>query len=160
MPRNAIYAALLGAVALGIYLFQLWTPERQVELHSRDLLSALESGDASALDAFLSETYADDWGQDKALVLSRLRQVMRYGSDARLAADGARVTVAGTEGEWRARIVIEADANELTAPMLAHVNGVTEPWVLQWRRESWKPWDWQLVCISNPSFELPRSLPW
>ena len=161
MSRHQLYAGVIAAVALGIYLFQLWTPERQVELHSRNLLAAIGENDAAALRDFLSEGYQDDWGHDKALLLSRLRQVVPYATrGGQLVSHGPIVRADRTEGEWRARITIEADANELTAPLIAHVNAVTEPFVLQWRRQSWKPWDWQLVRVSNPGFELPRQLGW
>lgn len=161
MSRNQLYAGLLAAVALGVYLFQLWTPERQVELHSRNLLAAIEENDASALRDFLAGDYRDDWGHDKAVVLSRLRQVVPYATrGGQLVPHGVVARADGAEGQWRARITLEADANELAAPLIGHVNAVSEPFVLQWRRQSWKPWDWQLVRVSNPGFELPRQLGW
>ena len=160
MFSNRVYAGLLAAVAVGIYLFQLWTPQRQVELHSRGLLAAIEDNDGAELSQFLADTYQDDWGHDKALVLSRLKQVVRYARGGQLVPHNATVQTSDTSGEWRGRITIEAEANELTAPLLNHVNAVTDPWVLQWQRQSWKPWDWKLVRVSNPGFELPRQLGW
>lgn len=161
MSRNQLYALAITAVAVGIYLFQLWTPERQVELHSGNLLAAIAENDAPALRDFLADSYQDDWGHDKGAVLSRLRQVVPYATrGGQLVPLGAVVRADSTEGEWRARITIEADANELTAPLIGHVNAVREPFVLQWRRQSWKPWDWQLVRVSNPGFELPRQFGW
>ena len=161
MSRNQLYAGVLVAVAVGIYLFQLWTPARQVELHSLHLLAAIEENDASALADFLADGYQDDWGHDKALVLSRLKQVVPSAArGGQLVAHGAAVRAERAAGEWRGRITIEADANELTVPLIHHVNAVTDPYVLQWRRQSWKPWDWQLVRVSNPGLELPRQLGW
>ena len=160
MSHNAFYAAALTAVAAGVYLFQLWSAERQIELHSLHLLEALEENDASGISDFVAETYQDDWGHDKALLLERLRQIAPSGRDGRLVVRDAAAQANGGEGEWRARITIETDANELTAPMIERVNSVPEPFVLRWRRESWKPWDWKLARVSNPSFELPRELRW
>lgn len=158
--RNAVYTAVLAAFVLGIYLAQLWTAERQVELHGHNFLEAIEESDARALHEFLADDYEDDWGHDKTRVLSRLKQVVPYARNGRLVAREETVQITGSEGEWRARIAIDAEGNELTAPLIGYVNGVSEPWRLQWRRESWKPWDWKLVRVSNPGFEMPRQFGW
>ena len=160
MLRNWIYAAVVGLVVLGIYVAQLWTPERQVELHSVHLLEAVEESDWADVAEFLAESYQDDWGHDKAVLLSRLRQTLRYARGGQLAVREASVRATDDEGEWRGRISIEAEANELTAPLIGHFNAVPEPFVLKWRRESGKPWDWKLVRVSNPSFEIPREVGW
>jgi hypothetical protein len=34
------------------------------------------------------------------------------------------------------------------------INSLEEPFALQWRQMSWKPWDWQLVGATNPGLEL------
>ena len=158
MPRNWIYAGIIGLVVLGTYLAQLWTPERQVELHSLNLLEAVEESDWADVADFLAESYADDWGHDKAVLLSRLRQTLRYARGGQLGVRDASVRATSEEGEWRARISIEGETNELTAPLVGQFNAVAEPFVLQWRRQSWKPWDWKLVRVSNPGFEIPRGL--
>jgi hypothetical protein len=133
MFRNSFYAGLLAAVALGVYLLQLWTPERQVELHSLNLLSAIEDADADELAEFLADDYADDWGHDKELAVSRIRQVVRFTRDVRLVATNASPRVTGANGEWHARVTIEAEPNELSVLMMERVNNLKEPFVLQWR---------------------------
>ena len=158
MFRNGVYAGLLAAVALGIYLLQLWAPERQVELHSLNLLAAIEDADADELTEFLADGYADDWGHDKALAVSRIRQIVRYTRDLRLVPANASPRVVGLDGEWHARVTIEAEPTELSVMMMERVNNLTEPFVLKWRRQSWKPWDWKLVRASNPRLELPRDV--
>ena len=40
--RNGFYAGLVVAVIWGIYLFRLWQPERQIELHNVHLLEQIE----------------------------------------------------------------------------------------------------------------------
>ncbi len=37
------------------------------------------------------------------------------------------------------------------------VNHLPEPFVLEWRRISARPWDWKLVRVSNPALELNES---
>ncbi len=35
------------------------------------------------------------------------------------------------------------------------INPLNEPFRLQWRKQSWKPWEWKLVHASNEALDLP-----
>jgi hypothetical protein len=153
--RNGFYAGLLLAVAAGIYLYQLWQPARQVELHSVHFLNAIERKQWAALADFLDETYEDQWGHDRALLLTRVREVIRYTRDLRIEAHEADVSPGQGEGHWRARITVDGDPNEVTALIKERVNSIEAPFDLLWRQQSRKPWDWKLVRVSNPALELP-----
>jgi Na+/H+-dicarboxylate symporter len=54
--RNGFYAGALVAVIAGIYLFQLWQPDRQVHLHSVHLATALEQKEWDDVSGFLRPT--------------------------------------------------------------------------------------------------------
>ncbi len=90
--RNGVYAGLLLALILGVYLFQLWQPTRQVQLHSEHLIDAVQAKNWNALDRFLDEDYRDQWNQDRVLVLSRLRQVLHFARHLRVIADSPIVS--------------------------------------------------------------------
>ena len=153
--RNAFYAGALVAVVVGLYLFQLWQPDRQVHLHSVHLAAALEQKDWSDVSEFLARDYADQWGHDRETVLMKLQQVLHYARNLRIDAQQTITSAANGEGRWIARIRIEADDNEVAAFIKERVNVLEEPFELNWRRQSWKPWDWQLVRVNNPALELP-----
>src|SRR5438552_2667719 len=76
--RKGFYAGLVLAAALAIWLWQLWQPAHQVELHSEHLIAAVQSKNWSAVGDFLDEAYRDQWNQDRSIVLSRLREVFRF----------------------------------------------------------------------------------
>ncbi len=155
--RNEFYAGLLVSIALGIYLFQLWRPARQVELHSENLLRAIEDKDWAAFADFVGEGYEDQWGHNRAVVLARVQQVVVYTRGLEFQTHDAVVRRAETdEPFWRARITVSGEENELMTLIERPVNAVTEPWELHWRRQSWKPWGWKLVRVSNPGFQLPE----
>ena len=158
--RNGFYAGALLAVAAGVYLFQLWQPERQVSLHSIHLVEALEERDLDAVASFLNAGYQDQWGHDRASLLSRLGTVLRYARDLDVQANGAWVELNGNEAAWYAKITVQGGEGEVNAIIENHVNPVVEPFKLQWRRESWKPWDWTLVGVTNSEFQLPPGTPW
>src|SRR3712207_8069835 len=99
-----VTAGLLAAIVIGVYLWQLWQPDRQVELHSRHLLEAVEQKDWSGIAAFVDASYEDQWGDDRTLLLTRLRQVLTYTRDLRLEPHDATAFSSNGRGEWRARI--------------------------------------------------------
>ena len=157
--RNGFYAGALLAVAAGVYLFQLWQPERQVALHSQHLLAALEERDVEAIAEFVDPAYQDQWKHDRRLLLSRLGAVLRYARDLDLQVNSAWVELNGDEAAWHARIIVDGGEHDVDALIEQHVNAVAEPFKLQWRRQSWKPWDWKLVSVTNSEFEPPSGMP-
>ena len=73
--KNLRLAAGLAAVALAIFLALLWQPARQVRLHQRHLLKAVEKRNWQAVWKFIGAEYRDRWGHDKENVLSQSAQV-------------------------------------------------------------------------------------
>ena len=155
--RVGFVAGLLSALALGVYLFLLWSAANQVELHTTHLLTALEKNDWSEVGEFLDPSYADQWGHDRETLLTRLRQVLPYARHLRLHPAEVRIVATGNEGEWRGRVNLEADPNELSTIIRERINSLEEPFTLQWRQVSWKPWDWRLVRVTNPALEISES---
>ncbi len=155
--RNGFYAGLLFTVIAGIYLIRLWQPERQVELHALHLLEAIGERDWGAVAEFIDPEYRDQWQHDRLLLLARLRLVGGYTRDLRL--DPHEPLVIETDGgpEWRARITARGDEGEMIALIKQHLNLIDDPFRLQWRQRSWKPWDWKLVHASNEALVLPTA---
>lgn len=153
--RNGFYAGLLAAVAVGIYLLQLWQPDRQVELHSAHFLEAVQEQDWSAIEDFVDASYHDQWGHDRAVLIARLRAVLRYTRNLQLEARETLPIAEGERGRWQARITASGHENELMALIKQHINTLHEPFQFEWRRRSWKPWDWKLTGVTNPALELP-----
>src|SRR4051812_8751715 len=155
--RNGFYAGLALAILIAAYLFWLWRPERQVRLHNEHLLAAVESKDWSNFAEFIDDSYQDQWGNDRALLLTRLREILSYARNLRIDRLGVGVRPVGEEAECSARIRFEADENEVTTFIKDHVNTLDNPFVFRWRHGSSKPWDWKLTRVSNDALELPTS---
>ncbi len=152
--RNGFWAGLLVAFVIGIWLVQLWGAENQVRLHSEHLVHQVERRNWSAVGNFIAADYHDDWGDDRARLLTRLRLVGRFFFDLTITISEARAQVNVPNGIWKARIQM-AGRGEAAAEVTSRVNSLTTPFVLSWRRESWKPWDWKLVRMANESLEIP-----
>jgi hypothetical protein len=155
--RNGFYAGLLVAFVVGLYLASLWAAERQVQLHSEHLVAAIEKRDAADVAAFIDESYRDDWGDDRELLLQRVRALLQLLRNIHVNATAPAIAVTGGEGRWTARVTITADG-EFAPAVSERVNAVTTPFELFWRKRSWKPWDWKLVRVANPTLEIPRGL--
>jgi len=155
--RNGFYAGLLIALGIGIYLFQVWQPERQVRLHSLQLVSAVERKAWSEVADFIDTTYADRWGHDRDLLVARLRAVLPYARNLHLDLIAPACNATAGEGQWSARITVEADPNDVAALIKERVNSLDAPFELHWRRVG-KPWEWKLVRVDNAALELPEGM--
>ena len=152
--RAGFVAGLLLTLGLGVYLFLLWSAANQVELHTTHLLTALEKKDWSEVGEFLDPSYADQWGHDRETLITRLRQVLPFARHLHLHPAEVRIVATGGEGEWRGRVTLEADSNELSTIIRERINSLEEPFTLQWRQVSWKPWDWRLMRVTNPALDI------
>jgi hypothetical protein len=154
--RHGFLAGAVLACVIGGYLLWLWQPERQVRLHNQHMLDAVEAKDWVKLGQFIDESYQDQWGNDRPLLLARLREILRYARNLRIERLGVGVQLASDGAICSARITVDADDNELTAFIKERVNTLDTPFVFRWRQASGKPWDWKLTRVSNEALELPE----
>ena len=140
---------------LGIYLFTLWQPARQVELHSENLLAEIEAKDWKDVGKFIADDYQDRWGQDRSVVLQQLRQVLGIVRNPQITATAAQPRIAGRQGFWTAKITVKGEG-EFAVLIEERVNSLSEPFELEWQRKSGKPWDWKLVGVKQPELDISR----
>ena len=154
--KNGFIAGAIGALVFGLWLAHLWGSENQVRLHSQHFLRQIEKRNATSAVDFIAVDYHDDWGHDRALLLDRLRIVLRLFSSLTITAAEPDVELSASDATWRASIQLAGAGGEFTPQIIEKVNGLTKPFTLRWRHESWRPWDWKLVAVSNPALELSR----
>ncbi len=150
---NGFSAGLVLALVLGIYLFFLWQPRRQIYLHNEHFLHAIEQKSWSKVRDFMDKGYQNQWGQGRELVLSRLREVLRALRNFRINRQEQSIDVAQRAGEWRGRITVDSDIDEVSTMFKERVNALEKPFELRWQQQSGKPWDWKLVRVMNAGFE-------
>ncbi|HEV3147315.1 MAG TPA: hypothetical protein VGZ24_01580 [Chthoniobacterales bacterium] len=153
--RQGFYGGLGLALLIGLFLIWLWRPERQVHRHTENFLRTIEKRNWTDVADFIGNDYQDQWGDDRARVLERMRDVLRYFRRIRIDATNAAVRVDNQRGYWNAKITIDGDQGEVTALVKERLNSLARPFELEWRRQSAKPWDWKLVRVSNASLEIP-----
>jgi hypothetical protein len=143
------------AIFVGFWLVHLWSGPEQVQLHSENFLRQVEKRDILGAGNFIAADYHDDWGDDRALLLNRLRLVVGSLNSLTIKAGEPNVTLTPPDASWKAKIQINGSGSELASELNTRVNSLTTPFELHWRRKSWKPWDWDLVEIRNPSLQIP-----
>jgi hypothetical protein len=156
--RNGFYAGLAVAIIFGLYLFRLWQPQRQIELHNAHLLARIEGHDWKAVGQFVSETYQDRWGNNRALLLERLPQVFRAMGQTRIESTELKVRRDNGVGYVRTRIRVEGNG-DYADYIQTRVNALEEPFEFEWQRGATWPWDWKLVSVRNPGLEISGSTP-
>jgi hypothetical protein len=154
--RNGFYAGLLVAGIWGIYLARLWQPSRQVELHTRHLLAQIENKNWKAVGEFIGNDYGDRWGDDRTLLLERLREVFRVLPGARIEFTGAASRIQDGRGYWSAKINVKG-SGQFADFIESRVNSLESPFEFEWQRGATWPWDWKLAAVKNPDLEIPES---
>lgn len=140
------------------YCAWLWQPKRQVALHHRHFLDAIEQRQWKALSEFLADDFQDGHGHDKVWVLKESREMLRH-FFVFLAIEESETTVLlkpSGGGEVRALLRIDGRGSAFVDEIIRRVNASHERFEFHWRKASWKPWDWQLTQVAHPLLgEMP-----
>lgn len=155
--RDGFYAGLTIFLVVATFLMWLWQSDRQVARHSQNLLHAIEREDWTRATEFIGSDYQDQWHNDRALLLARIREVFRYLRNVQFTASLPTVQTDHGNAHWQSRITINGDGGEAMMVVKERVNSLTAPFDLEWRQMSGKPWDWKLVRIGHPELSIPES---
>jgi hypothetical protein len=153
--RGGFYCGLALALCIGLYLIWLWRPEHQIRRHTENFFHAIERKDWTAAADFIGSDYRDQWGDDRARVLERMREGFRYVRGPRIMASSPGVQVEPRRAMWTGKIMVYGIDNDVMELLDERVNSLPAPFELEWHRLSGKPWDWKLVRVSNSTFEIP-----
>ncbi len=102
--RGGFLVGLALALCIGLYLVRLWRPARQVRRHTENFFHAMEHKDWAAAATFIGSDYQDQWGDDRARVLERMREGFRYVRGPRIVASDPTVRVEMRRAVWTSKI--------------------------------------------------------
>ena len=156
--REAILSVLAGAVSIGLYLLWLWRPEHQVRLHTEHFFHAIDGRNWETVAEFIGLDYRDQWDQDRTRVLERLREGFRWLRGSTITAAAGTVQVETPRATWTGKINIYSSDDGVMQLLDERVNRLPAPFELEWHHVSGKPWDWKLVRVSNPAFQIPADV--
>jgi hypothetical protein len=157
-PRGAFIGGTAVIVSAGIYLFWLWRPEHQVRLHTKNFFHAIDDRSWKAVADFVGDDYYDQWNDDRARLLERMREGFRWVRGSRIIAASPSVKVELPRAIWVGRIVVYSSDDEVMEVLDERVNKLPAPFEFEWRKMPGKPWNWKLVRVSNPSFQIPPEM--
>jgi hypothetical protein len=153
--RGAFYGCLVTAACVALFLLWLWRPERQIQRHTENLFHAIEHKNWADAGSFIAGDYRDQWGDDRARLLGRMREGFRYVRDLKISALSVSVQAEQRGAQWSGRIWIDGDQSEVMELLKEQVNSLSTPFELEWHRLSRKPWDWKLMGVRNSGLEIP-----
>lgn len=156
--RGGFYGGLVLAVCIGLYLVWLWRPEHQVRLHTENFFHAIDHRNWDTVADFIGNDYQDQWGDDRAQVLERMRAGFRWVRGSRVIASNPNVQMEGGRGVWIGKITVYSSDDSVIEILDERVNKLPTPFKLEWVQLSGKPWDWRLLHVSNSAFEIPADL--
>jgi hypothetical protein len=156
--RGGFYGGLALAVCVGLCLIWLWRPQRQVQRHTENFFYAIEHRNWEAVADFIGTDYQDQWGDDRARVLERMREGFRWVRGARIIATNPSVQVETRRAVWTGKIMVYSTDDAVMELLDQRVNKLPTPFELEWYRLSGNPWDWKLVRVSNSGFEIPADV--
>ncbi len=144
----------LAAFALAIWLALLWQPARQVRLHQRHLLRAVEKRNWTNVGKFIGAEYRDRWEHDKENVIARSAQVFGQFLFCNIEAQEHSLHLADGAGTIGVRLTLSGTGSPIADFAKQRVNALTEPFIFKWTHRSWKPWDWELIAVDQPQLEI------
>ena len=156
--RGGFYGGLVLAVCIGLYLVWLWRPAHQVRLHTENFFHAIDHRNWNAVADLIGNDYQDQWGDDRARVLERMREGFRWVRGSRIIASNPNVQMEAGRGVWIGKITVYSSDDGVMELLDERVNKLPTPFKLEWIQLSGKPWDWKLVRVSNSAFEIPADL--
>jgi len=156
--RGGFFGGLALAVCLGLYLLWLWQPGHQVRLHTENFFHAIERRDWEAVADFIGNDYQDQWGDDRARVLERMREGFRWVRGSRIVAPNPAVQIETRRAIWIGKITLYSSDDGVMEVLDERLNKLPTPFELEWHRFSGKPWDWKLVRGSNSTFQIPAEI--
>ena len=156
--RRAFIVGTVLVVSFAIYLFWLWRPEHQVRLHAENFFHAIDGRNWETVADFIGEDYQDQWDDDRARLLERMREGFRWVRGSRITAVNPSVRVDTSRAIWIGKVVVYSSDEGVMEVLDERVNKLPTPFEFEWKKSSGKPWVWKLVRMNNPSFQIPADL--
>ncbi|RRJ94288.1 hypothetical protein Ga0100231_007865 [Opitutaceae bacterium TAV4] len=149
---------LLGTVVfilvlLAIFLALPWlSPVRGVERAWGKLIDGVADNDFKDVTSVVALDYKDGWGLTRDEVIVLAQTVRRHFIVCSIDRHPHKVELSEDRHTATVRSVIRVNGSgSPVAQAIIQVSGQTQAeTTFEWRRGSWKPWDWKLTSVANP----------
>lgn len=151
-----IRVAWLGRVALVLFvtwvvwLFLLWRPVRQVELHTSDLLARASARDWPAVESMMAADYRDAWNADRTTAIDEARRLFSHFFALHIVAlDPLRVSGVADGFSARAPIGVFGTGTAVAEAVIEEVREAGGEADFIWRKAGPWPWQWELTELRH-----------
>jgi hypothetical protein len=152
--RVALAAGLVVLIALTLH----WLPARQVRLHQRHLLTAVENRDWKRVREFLASDYRDRWNPSRDALLAQLPAVFQDFLACGILTNEGIFNRDGVDLVLSVHVHVVGSGGPIAQYLIQQSDALTQPFAFTWRRRSWLPWEWELVSVDQPELELPAGV--
>ncbi len=149
VPVSWIKTAVMAAVGLSaLWLYQLWLPAKQVELHTLNLLQRASARDWVAVGTMISPDYRDAWGHDRATSIDEARWLFSHFFALQIAATGPW-QFSGGDGRWTASgpLGVFGSGSPIAQAVIAEVRAAQGRFEFRWQKSGRWPWAWLLTEV-------------
>ena len=128
------------------WLFFLWQPARQIELHTAHLLSRASGRDWSAVAKMISSDYRDGWGHDREESLRKAEELFNQFFTVKILPTGPmEINEAGGMATNSVPLEIFGSGTPVAHAVMDEVREAGGSFVFRWRKAGRWPWQWLLV---------------
>jgi hypothetical protein len=133
-----------------VWLFLLWRPARQVELHTLNLLERASAREWPAVEAMMSADYLDAWGHDRASAIDEARQLFSHFFALQIVAlEPLRITDENEALAVSAPVGVFGSGTAVAQAVIDEVREARGDAVFVWRRAGGWPWQWALAEVRH-----------
>ncbi len=141
-------------VTIALRCLWLWQPERQLLLHQSSFRYAIEHRDWARVQSLIDPTYSDRWGYTRDTGIAEARQWLGQFFVLTITPTPVSDQLTPGGGQVTEQWTLGGTGSEAAPEIIDRLNHVTTPFTFQWKHNSWKPWDWTLLHIDNPTLNL------
>ena len=154
--RTVILITLVVVLVAVVGLIVHWQPLKTVKRQHLSLIDSIERKKGAKFRRMLSNQYHDRWGFDvndaTEAMLDMRSQFMALGINS----ENEAIKISGKEATVTVNLSLTGTPLPGGGQITRHINGLEQPWVFEWQKESFLPSSWRLISIENKS--LPENL--
>ena len=155
LSQRSIWIGVAVSMVIVTFLIVRWQPDRQLGHRWEGFLDAFSTRRWGAVDGFLSPDYQDAWGHTRLNLKHRATYDLREFTNLEVRAESVTIVRSGKSATISAVVRITGSGGYQAERTRRAVNRVFSASQFEWKRHSWRPWDWRLVSVENPEIDLP-----
>lgn len=155
-PLVVVFGVALALLAGGFFMVRALDPDRRLERSWVGFIADIESRSALRTAGWLADDYSDTWGYTQQTLSLDLRRIMASFSHVKLTLGDVSIDRDGGAAVITAKVRMSASGHGSVTDATNQINGLSEPFVVRWRREGWLPGKWKIVRIEQAQFDASR----